>query len=92
MADDAGVLKQALDVALAVAGDLWDVEACESGPEVFPLGQDRAPAESGLEAFRAQLLEQALLVGDRETPFGVVVGQELRRSGAPLAAGRPSGP
>nr|WP_216372868.1 hypothetical protein [Streptomyces sp. 6-11-2] len=63
MADDAGDLKQALDVTLDVVGDLWDVEACTGGPEVLPLGQDRAPAESGLEDFQAQLLEQVPLVG-----------------------------
>jgi hypothetical protein len=53
--------------------------------EVLALGQDRAPAQAGLKAFQTQLLEQALVVADREAPFGVVVVEKLRCRRAPAA-------
>ncbi len=53
MAHDAGILEQALDVHFAEFGDAACVEIRESGAEILALGQDRAPAEAGLETFQA---------------------------------------
>src|SRR5215472_9376513 len=86
VAHDAGILQEALDVLLGEAGNGAEVEAGEGGAEVLPLDQDGAPAQPGLEALQAQLLEQAAIVADREAPLGVVIGQELRRGAAPGAA------
>lgn len=79
-------------VALVALGDGSDVEAREGRAEVLALGEDRAPAQPGLEALQAQLLEQAPVVGDGKDPLAVVVGEEL--PGAPLheQRGAPSGP
>src|SRR5437764_13879910 len=73
MAHDAGVCEQPPDVAVAEAGDTLEVEARECRAEVLALPQDREPRQPGLEALQAQLLEQSLLVVDREAPLGVVV-------------------
>jgi hypothetical protein len=59
VADDAGIVQQALDVPAGEAGDGVVVEAGEGGAEVLSLGQDGPPAQPGLEALQAQLLEQA---------------------------------
>ncbi len=91
MADDAVILEQAFDVALAETRDPVEIEAMERGAEIPALGKDGAPAESGLETLQVQFLEQATIVGDREAPFGVVIAKEFRRRRAPAAA-RPAVP
>src|SRR5690606_26063793 len=50
---------------------------------VLALGADGAPAQPRLETLEAQLLEQPAIVGDRESPFGVMVVKELGRRAAP---------
>src|SRR4051794_23517757 len=86
MANDAGVGEQTRDVALAEVRDAGVVETGERRPERRPLSKDREPGEPGLKSLQAQLLEQAVLVGDRQAPLAVVVGEVLRRGGAPPAA------
>ena len=81
MADDAGILQQALDVALAHVGDAGDVEAVEDFAEAVALPEDGDPGEAGLEAFEAELLEEPVVGGDRTAPFVVVVG-DVERVGA----------
>src|SRR5262245_34103161 len=73
VADDARVREQAGHVASSEASDAFDVEASKRGAEALALGQDGAPAEPGLKPLEAQLLEQPLVITDRETPLGVVV-------------------
>lgn len=92
MPDDACIAEQALDIAATEAGDLLDVEVGERHAEGRPLVEDRAPAQPGLEAFEAELLEQSLVVRGRLTPLVVVVGQELRRSACPRTAHQPVRP
>jgi hypothetical protein len=46
VADDPGVAEEALDVSLAEACDLLEVEAGERLPEVLALAQDRQPREA----------------------------------------------
>jgi hypothetical protein len=86
---DPRVAEEALDVALVERRDRLDVEPRERGAEVLPLGQDRAPAQTGLEALQAELLEQPAVVVDGKPPLGVVVAEELGRGAGPTAA-RPS--
>jgi hypothetical protein len=91
MAHDAGIAEQAGDVALAEAGDQLRVEVGEGLAEGLALVEDRQPAEAGLEALEAELLEQAPVVADRESPIrcrdrrGRPGWQRTRSS----AAGRP---
>ena len=87
MADDAcDSQEQAIEVALGEARDLVEIEIMEGGAEVLALGQDGAPAEPGLKALQAELLEQAMVVGHRKAPFLVVIGEKLGRRPAPAAA------
>jgi hypothetical protein len=86
MAHDALVLQQPLHVARTEARHLVDVKVCERLAEILALGEDRAPAQPRLEAFEAQLLEQAAVVLDREAPLIVVIRQVLRRGQAPSAS------
>src|SRR5690554_7478708 len=86
MADDAGIRQQSLHVLLGEAHHFVDFKITEGGPEVLALGQNSAPAQTGLKAFQAQLLEQAPVVGYRETPLLVVIGEkQFRRIAAPTA-------
>jgi hypothetical protein len=86
MTHDRRVGQEPLDVLLAEPRHLLEVETVEGAPEALPLSQDRQPRESGLEAFEAELLEQPLIVGDREAPFRVVVGAVLGCRVGPEAA------
>ncbi len=72
--DDAGILQEARDLGLAPAGQDGEVEVGEGAPEVLPFGENGAPAQSGLEPFEAELLEQPPVVGHRAAPFPVVIG------------------
>src|SRR5690606_7297889 len=83
MPHDPGVAEQALDVLLGEARHPIEIETMESGAEVLALGEDGAPAQPRLETLEAQLLEQPAIVGDRESPFGVMVVKELGRRAAP---------
>src|SRR5688572_11746583 len=87
MADDARILQQALHVAGGEASDAPEIEAMERRPKILSLGQDGAPAQPGLKTLQAQLLEQAPIVPDRETPLRIVILEELRRRAAPAATG-----
>jgi hypothetical protein len=86
MADDAFILEQAFDVALAKARYPVKIEIMERGAEVLALGQDGAPAQSGLKTLQTQFLEQAMIIADREAPFGIVIVEKLRCGAAPVAA------
>src|SRR5712671_979935 len=76
--DDPFVLEQTRDVALGEARDPVEIEIMEGGTEILALGEDRAPAQSGLKTLQVQFLEQAPIVIDRKAPFGVVIGEKLR--------------
>ena len=86
MAHDAAVLEQALDVAPGEACDPVEIEIVKCRTEIVALGKDGAPAQSGLKAFQTKFLEQAMIVVDRETPFGVVIAEKLRCSARPTAS------
>ena len=45
-----------------------------------------APKIVDRETFQAELFEQASIVDDGESPFGVVIGEKLGRRAAPFAA------
>src|SRR5580704_1291447 len=86
VAHDPRVREQALDVALAEAGDAPEVEAGEGRPERVALAQDRQPRQARLKALEAQLLEQPHVVGNREAPLCVVIGEVLGSRARPPAA------
>ena len=85
MADDARIAEQAVNVLVAEARDLAEVEAGEGLPEILALPQNRQPRQAGLEALEADLLEETHVVGDRTTPFAVVVGHVVLGAGVPGA-------
>ena len=85
MADDAGVPEQPLDVPGAEARHLVEVEAAEGAAERLAFAKDREPAQPGLEALEADLLEEPSPVADRHAPFPVVVAAIKRVAVAPEA-------
>ena len=86
IADDAGVLHQAVNIFLAVAGDAPGIEVVERLAIVVPLPQDGQPAETGLGAFEDQHLEEPAIVVQRDTPLLVVIGNILGVATAPCAS------
>ena len=77
--------EQRVDAAGREAGDALEVEAREGAAERLALAEDGQPAQARLEPFEADLLEQAVVVGDRPAPLGVVVRAVLVRRRAPPA-------
>ena len=73
---------------VAEVGDPVELETGEGLAEILALAQDRQPRQAGLEAFEADLLEQAVVVGDRPAPFMVVIVQIVRQVAVPEAARR----
>src|SRR5204862_2057878 len=73
VANDARVAHQPFDVTRRESRDGGRIEAGERGAEVLTLAQDRQPAETGHEAFEADLLEEAAVVGHGPAPLRVVV-------------------
>ena len=87
MADDAGVFQQPPHVARTEAGHRGRLEILERPAEVIALAKDGDPAQAGLKTFQADLLEETAIVGDRPSPFLVVipdVERVLTRPPAPL--------
>ena len=66
MTDDRGILEQALDIFFFERGDAIVVEIMENASEIFPLGEDSAPAETRLKSFKTDFFEQALVIDDRD--------------------------
>src|ERR1700760_1354877 len=77
-ADDAFVLHQPLEIALAVARDLFWIEAVKGFPEVLALAQNRDPGEPRLESVEDQLLIERARIVFRHAPFLVVIGDVKR--------------
>ncbi len=67
------------------------VESMEGFAKRVPLAQDRDPREARLESLEADLLEEPSIVGDRKSPFVVVVGDVQRIVAAPCAPARRRG-
>ena len=74
VADDAGIVQQALAVGGEVAGHGGDVEIVVRPTKVFLLLQNGEPREPRLVDFQYQALEQRRVVLERKTVLGVVVG------------------
>src|SRR5690349_23199846 len=73
MPDDAGVFQQALHVAPAKLCNDGGIEIPEGLSEVLALAENRDPAQPGLKALEADLLEQTAVVGDRPAPLVIVI-------------------
>ena len=72
-ADHARHGEDARDVALAVAGDLLEVEPLERDAERRTLLDDCVPAQAALQHLVHQVLEQLAVVPARRPPLLVVV-------------------
>ena len=86
MPHDAGVAEQPCHVFRPESSDPLRIETGEGGAEVLALPQDRQPAQTGLEAFEADLLEQPPIIHHGTAPLLVVVGDVHRVVAAPQAA------
>jgi len=53
MANNAFILLQAFDIRFGEGGDPVEIEPVKGRAEDLPLGEDRAPAQTRLEAFEA---------------------------------------
>ncbi len=87
---DGHIADQALDVALIEPGHLLDLKVGKTTPESIALVQDGQPGQSALETLQADFLEQAPVIGDRKSPFTVVVRLVGGRRPAPDAAANAS--
>src|SRR5690349_11753032 len=87
MAYDARIGHEALDVAAREARDALVLEVRKRPAKRVALAEDRAPGESRLETLQAELLEETPVIGDRESPFAVVIrGVQRIVGGRPPAA------
>ena len=73
MAHDTGIAQQPIDAAAVELRHLFRVEIGERPAEVRPFVQDGQPAEPGLEAFQAELLEDPLVVARGAPPLVVMI-------------------
>src|SRR5258705_8266124 len=85
VANDAGILEQSLNSRRCEPRHLGWIEPNERLAIRFPLLEDRLPAKARLRTFQRQELEQDVVVVNRHTPLGVVVG-DAERSSCPSAA------
>src|SRR5690606_38685907 len=85
MADDAGVLRQLLQVSVRLRRHEPDIEAAVDLPVTLALAQDGDPRQARLQAFEHQHLEQVPGVPAGHAPLLIVVALVERVSGTPLA-------
>ena len=86
MADDGRIAHKPFNVARRKLRDTLELEIRESRAKAFPLAQDREPAQTGLESFETDLLEQASIVDNGKSPLMVMVGDVELVVAAPPAA------
>jgi hypothetical protein len=86
MAHDASVADERVHTPRREARDALEVEARERASEGLSLAEDSQPAQTRLEAFEADFLEQPMIVGDRTSPLGVVVRPVVFTTDAPPAS------
>jgi|SRR6188472_4253641 hypothetical protein len=86
MANDALVSEQLRHIACGEPRDAIDVEVRECVAEVLALPEDRQPAQAGLEAFEADLLEETSIISDRLPPLTIVILDVERICPAPPTA------
>jgi hypothetical protein len=63
-----------------------EIKPGKGGAEILALAQDRQPGQARLEAFEADLLEQADIIGYRPAPFVIVIGQIVGQIARPETA------
>src|SRR5206468_535324 len=85
VADDSGVFQQTLDVALTKPRDALEIETGERLAKCFALAENCPPAQARLKTFETDLFEQAPIVGDRKSPFIVVISDIERIVAYPVA-------
>src|SRR5262249_13197239 len=72
VANDPGIFQQRADFLCVIPRDLFRVEAIKGAAIVFPLIENRFPAQAGLRAFENQEFEESAVVVNGHTPFLVV--------------------
>src|SRR3989304_7251833 len=73
VADDSGVMKQGIDLPLAVSGHFLGIEIGESFSISLALAQHGVPAQPRLGRFQGKKLEDHAVVVDGHAPLFVVV-------------------
>ncbi len=86
MADDPLIFHKPFDIILRELRDLLKIKASKGSAEVFTFAKDGDPGQTGLETFKADLLKQTDIVGNRMAPLVVVIGLIERVSTMPPAA------
>jgi len=84
--NDPLVRQQLRDIARREPRNGIDLEVRECAAEVLALPEDREPTQPRLEAFEADLLEEAPIVFDRLPPLTIVILDVERIRPAPPAA------
>src|SRR5947207_12620611 len=86
MTEDARIPEQALHVAGPEVRHPFWYEVGERAPESLTLAENRQPREPRLEAFEADLLVDAHVIGDWPAPLVVVIGEILGSGRGPSAS------
>jgi hypothetical protein len=73
MADDACVLHKFFDFVIVILSYYYRIEVIKREAEVFTLGQDRIPGESGLKSLQYQKLKMLGIIVYRNSPLVVVI-------------------
>src|SRR4030095_4099472 len=79
--DDPVVAKQPLNVALAVACDLFRAKSVYRFSVVLAFLQNRVPTQSSLRTFQNQKFEEHSIVVHRHAPFLIMISDGRFRSG-----------
>lgn len=79
MAYDAGIGKATGNVRIIEQRYFCKVETGKGGAKILALAQNGQPGQAGLKAFQADFLEQAVVVGNRATPFLVMIATVIRK-------------
>ena len=74
ISNDSYVAHEAFPVGIAVVGHGPNVEMIVGRPEPVPFSQDRQPGQACLVDLEHESFEEAIVIGDREAVFFIVIG------------------
>src|SRR5205807_4043497 len=72
--NDAGIVQKFSNFSAVISRYHRRVELRKGGPKVFPLCQDRLPAQARLRSFQDEKLKKHLIIMLRHAPFPIVIG------------------
>ncbi len=73
MTHNAGILHQTLNVFVSKCRHFLDVKPGEGSAKILALAQDCQPGQAGLEPLKAQFFKQPCVIGNRMSPFMVMI-------------------